>query len=246
MNAPSNRAMRLVPRKDRAPGVAAKSGRLRTVNREAAHRWVARAAAASPARSASAPTARTREETPGSDRTPGLSAALRAVIEELPPTEITEFIDTVTGTGGGLDPALWGSPPSTTDAARAHLVTLTAKFSDRQTVLAQSITRAEASALLGISDQAVSDRLTAGDLVGLKDGRVWRLPAWQFDADTENGWLPGIAQLRRHFPAGPVTLTGWVTAPNVDLDDRTPAARLAAGDVDQVLLAARASGPTAW
>ena len=83
-------------------------------------------------------------------------------------------------------------------------------------------TRAEAAQLLRISDQAVSDRLAAGDLVGLKDGRVWKLPAWQFDADTENGWLPGIVDLRQHFPAGPVTLTAWVTAPNVDLGGRTP------------------------
>ncbi|HEY5882825.1 MAG TPA: helix-turn-helix domain-containing protein, partial [Nakamurella sp.] len=168
------------------------------------------------------------------------------VIEQLPQIEITEFIDTVTGSDDGLDPALWGTRPSTAETSRAHLVNLAARYAARQTVLARSITRAEAAQLLGISDQAVSDRLAAGDLVGLKEGRVWRLPAWQFDADTENGWLPGIAELRQHFPAGPVTLTAWVTAPNVDLGDRTPAARLVAGDVDQVLRAAEAGGPTAW
>ena len=111
---------------------------------------------------------------------------------------------------------------------RRHGQESQAKFADRQAVLAQSITRAEAAQLLRISDQAVSDRLTAGDLVGLKDGRVRRLPAWQFDADTANGWLPGISQLRTHFPGGPVTLTTWATTPNVDLRDQTPAARLAA------------------
>lgn len=224
--------MRLIPRKNRVQRAAGRAIDRRRAGRTAATSSLAQAAAHSRA------TAAIDDQ--------DLSEAIRVVIEELPSSEITEFIDTVTGGDDGLDPALWGASPSTAEVARAHLVNLTAKFADRQAVLAQSITRAEAAQLLGISDQAVSDRLAAGDLVGLKDGRVWKLPAWQFDADTENGWLPGIGDLRQHFPAGPVTLTAWVTAPNVDLGGHTPAARLAAGDVDQVLREAQAGGPTAW
>jgi hypothetical protein len=249
MNAPSKRAMRLFPRKNHVKTVAAaRSGRFKALSVDGgALRRLPRTATKPLARSAG-PATPTRIEVSRSDQeTPGLSAALRTVIEELPPSEITEFIETVTGAADdGLDATLWGPPPSTTETMRAHLVNLAAKYADRQAVLAQSITRAEAAQLLGISNQAVSDRLAAGDLVGLKDGRVWKLPAWQFDADSENGWIPGIAGLRKHFPAGPVTLTAWVTAPNVDLGDRTPAARLAAGDVDDVLKVAQAGGPTAW
>ena len=226
MNAPSEREMRLIPRKNRARLGA---GRVKGVSQRLM-----------------VPMGRRRPVHDAAIDDQSLSDALRVVVEELPANEITEFIDTVAGADDGLDPALWGASPSTAEAARAHLANLTAKFADRQAVLAQSITRAEAAQLLRISDQAVSDRLAAGDLVGLKDGRVWKLPAWQFDADTENGWLPGILDLRQHFPAGPVTLTAWVTAPNVDLDGHTPAARLATGDVDQVLRAAQANGPTAW
>lgn len=241
MNAPSRREMRLLPRRDSVRVVAVTTGRWRRLN-AGTGRWLAGRTAAT---SSLAPIAvHRRRVTASNDR--DLSDALRAVIQELPASEITEFINTVTGADDDLDPALWGDAPSTAEAARAHLANLTAKFVDRQTVLAQSITRADAAHLLGISDQAVSDRLNAGDLVGLKDGRVWKLPGWQFDADTENGTLPGIAALRQHFPAGPVTLTAWVTAPNADLDNHTPAARLAAGDVDQVLQAAQAGGPTAW
>ena len=249
MNAPSNRAMRLFPRKNQVRTVAvAKSGRFKALSVHLGARRTPRTATKPVPRSA-VPATHTRKEASGNDQeTPGLSAALRTVIEDLPLSEITEFIDTVVGAGADdrLDPTLWAPPPSTTETARAHLVNLAAKYADRQAVLAQSITRAEAAQLLGISDQAVSDRLAAGDLVGLKDGRVWKLPAWQFDADTENGWLPGIAELRKHFPVGPVTLTAWVSAPNVDLGDRTPVARLAAGDVDNVLRVVQASGPTAW
>lgn len=241
MNAPSRREMRLTPRRNSVRVVAVTTGRWRRLN-AGTGRWLAGRTAATP--NLAPITAHPRPVTASNDR--NLSDALRTVIQELPASEITEFIDTITGADDNLDPALWGDAPSTAEAARAHLANLTAKFADRQTVLAQSITRADAAHLLGISDQAISDRLNAGDLVGLKDGRVWKLPAWQFDADTENGTLPGIAALRQHFPAGPVTLTAWVTAPNADLDNHTPAARLAAGDVDQVLRAAQAGGPTAW
>jgi len=233
--------MRLIPRRDSVRVVAVTTNRWRRLN-AGTGRWLAGRTAATPGLGPN--TAHPRRVASSNDR--DLSDALRAVIQELPASEITEFIDTVTGADDDLDPALWGDAPSTAEAARAHLANLTAKFADRQTVLAQSITRADAAHLLGISDQAISDRLNAGDLVGLKDGRVWKLPAWQFDADTENGTLPGIAALRQHFPAGPVTLTAWVTAPNADLDNHTPAARLAAGDVDQVLRAAQAGGPIAW
>jgi hypothetical protein len=240
--------MRLFPRKYYAKTTTAESGRFSAPGVDSGAMWRApRAAPKSPARAFAAASAHIRKAASSNDHeTPGLSAALRAVIEELPPGEITDFIDTLTAAADGLDPTLWGLPPSKTEATRAHLANLAAKYADRQAVLAQSITRAEAAQLLGISDQAVSDRLTAGDFAGLKEGRVWKLPAWQFNADTENGWLPGIAQLRQHFPAGPVTLTAWATAPNVDLGDRTPAARLAAGDVENVLLVAQAGGPTGW
>ena len=241
MNAPSRREMRLIPRKNSVRVAAVTTGRWRRLNAATGRRLTVRTAATS---SLAPATEHPRRVIASDDR--DLSDALRTVIQELPASEITEFIDTVTGADDDLDPALWGDAPSTAEAARAHLANLTAKFADRQTVLAQSITRADAAHLLGISDQAISDRLNAGDLVGLKDGRAWKLPAWQFDADTENGTLPGIAALRQHFPAGPVTLTAWVTAPNADLDGHTPAARLAAGDVDQVLRAAQAGGPIAW
>lgn len=232
MKVAGKRAVRLAPQKGRTAVVPAGRRGAATLLRRRP-RGAARSAAGS------------AESSPSRQELPGLSVALRTVVEGLSPSEIVDFVGAVIGpdTDEGLDASLWGSRPSTTDALGAHLVNLAAKFAARRDVLAHSITRAEAARLLGISNQAVSDRLAAGDLVGLKDGRVWKLPAWQFNADTPLGWLPGVADLRQHFPAGPVTLTAWVTTPNVDLDNHTPAARLAAGDVAQVLRAAQASGP---
>jgi len=244
MDVPSKRAMRFSGRKSQTKA-ASRRGRFAT--RSVTTGTLVRRTHGNTAQAAAAPAPSSADVLMDLD-TPGLSAALRTVIEDLPANEIISFIEAVTGNDAsdGLDPTLWGPSPSTAEATRAHMVNLAARFADRQAVLTQSITRAAAAQLLGISDQAVSDRLAAGDLVGLKDGRAWKLPAWQFDADTESGWLPGIAQLRQHFPTGPVTLTAWATTPNVDLGDHTPAAVLAAGDLDQVLLVAQARGPAAW
>ncbi|NGP09550.1 helix-turn-helix domain-containing protein [Rhodococcus sp. 14C212] len=49
--------------------------------------------------------------------------------------------------------------------------------------------------------------LTAGDLLGLKKGRQWRLPPSQFDADAKQGFVPGLAKASRVFAGGAVSLT---------------------------------------
>lgn len=113
-------------------------------------------------------------------------------------------------------------------------------------MLDASLTRSEAADLLDVSEQAVLDRLEAGDLIGLKKGREWRLPSWQFSADAERGFVPGVRRLREAFPGGVVTLTEWVTRPHVDFGGSTPAAELAAGHVDQVITTARAGSLAAW
>ncbi|MFT4287707.1 MAG: DUF2384 domain-containing protein, partial [Nocardioides sp.] len=77
-------------------------------------------------------------------------------------------------------------------------------------------------------------------------GREWRLPTWQFDPDAERGFVPGLAELQRVFPGGPVTLTAWMTTPHADLGDATPVAQLAAGHIDAVVLAAKSLTAAAW
>ena len=109
-----------------------------------------------------------------------------------------------------------------------------------------SLTRTETAELLDISEQAVLDRLEAGDLIGLKKGREWRLPAWQFNPDAERGFVPGLARLREVFPGGAVSLTEWAVAPNVELDGSTPADELAAGHVEDVVRVAHTGTAAAW
>ena len=70
---------------------------------------------------------------------------------------------------------VWRHRVSPADAARAHLVNLTAKFADRQAVLAHSITRAEAAQVteLGAQYHASTNRTCELGMTRAT-GRVYR------------------------------------------------------------------------
>lgn len=74
----------------------------------------------------------------------------------------------------------WGPAVSYEEAAALERQNLRLQVEQRQAQLASSFTRPEAAALLGVSPQTVSDMLAEHRLVGLKDARAWKLPAWQF------------------------------------------------------------------
>jgi excisionase family DNA binding protein len=145
-----------------------------------------------------------------------------------------------------LDPALWGRRPSESEAALAAVTNLRKQFDRRRELENASLSRAEAADLLGTSEQAVTDYLESGRLLGLRRGRRWLIPAWQFHADTERGVLPGLSQLGRVFPGGVVAMSLWVTRPSADLGDRTPRDVLARGDVEPVVRVARSLTSAGW
>ena len=112
---------------------------------------------------------------------------------------------------------------------------------DRRLRLAEgSLTRDAAARLLGVSPQAVSDMLDRGDLIGLKQGREWRLPEWQFDADAPRGVLPGFREVVAAFPASVVALSRWMERENPDLGGSSPRAALQKGNTADVLRLVRA------
>src|SRR5574340_379743 len=165
--------------------------------------------------------------------TAGFSAVLENVLGSVPDSDRESFVlSVVDGTGDELNAALWGRGPSPAERKQAALENLRRQYQARRAVVEASLTRSEAAELFDVSEQPVLDRLLAGDLVGLKKGREWRLPSWQFSADAEQGFVPGLARLRRVFPGGAVSLTEWATAPNTELEDATPAEAFAAGRVD--------------
>jgi hypothetical protein len=143
-------------------------------------------------------------------------------------------------------PAVWGRAPSRAARELAESENLKKAFLTRHTVLQASVSRGQAAALLGLSEQAVTKHLEQGRIVGIKDRGRWAIPAWQLDADTRDGYLDGIDRLATVFPGGPVALTRWVTRPAADFDGRPPRDLLASNRVDEVVQAAQALTAKGW
>lgn len=131
--------------------------------------------------------------------------------------------------------AAFGRAPSASEYADAVAWNLSVATERRQHLIAGSLVRREAASRLGVSAQAVSDMLDRGALIGLKEGREWRIPAWQFDEESPTGVLPGLRDLASHFPGSVVSLSRWVERENPDLDGVTPRAALRRGNVEGVL-----------
>jgi len=138
----------------------------------------------------------------------------------------------------------WGPPPSEAELADAQRVGEVARESALAGALTGALTRDRAAARLGVTPQAVSERMKAAKLVGLRRGREWRFPAWQFGDDAI---LPGLDEVIDAWPGTPLALSVWAVTPSVDLDGRTPAQALVRrGGPERVLELARALGAAAW
>jgi excisionase family DNA binding protein len=133
-----------------------------------------------------------------------------------------------------LDDA-FGREPSASQYAEAVAWNISVATERRQHLIARSLARHEAASRLGVSAQAVSDMLDRGALVGLKEGREWRIPAWQFDEESPTGVLPGLRDLGSRFPGSVVSLSRWIERENPDLDGVTPRAALQRGNIEGVL-----------
>lgn len=142
--------------------------------------------------------------------------------------------------GDDLDEAKWGAAPSDAEHVEAMTRNAVRLHEARLRVLADTVSRADAAALLGVSAQQVSHLLAAGDLVALHRGRDLRLPTWQFDADTPKGRLTAVRQVVHAWGGGVVTLSQWMNRPNPTLGRRTPVQALRDGDSAAVCAAATA------
>jgi len=182
-----------------------------------------------------------------SERARQAKAAVTQLLRDAPETEVDRVLATThAGDEQGLDAALWGPGPSNEQAAAGVLANLRKQFAGRRALEGESVTRAEAAALLGTSNQAVTDALEARRILGFKRGRHWLIPAWQFDPETERGVLPALGELAAVFPGGVVSLSGWATRPHPDLAGRTPRDILARGETDAVMQLARTVTAAGW
>lgn len=130
----------------------------------------------------------------------------------------------------------YGPEPTTEAVEEAAAWNAAVGVERRQALIEQSITREEAAEMLGVSAQSVSAMLNRGDLAGLKVGREWRLPRWQFDPESESGLLPGLRDILAGFPGSLVAISRWVATETPDLGGLTPRSALRQGRSADVLV----------
>lgn len=150
---------------------------------------------------------------------------------------VEEFRRTLTEIGG--------QPSSADDAEvlgrRAAMVVLAGGAWER--ALGELLTSAEARVLLGgVSREALRKRVVSGSVVALRDDAdLIRYPRWQFDA-ANSAPFGAIKKLNEVFGDAGLdawTLAAFATAPQPELDDRTPVDAIADADLEPLLLAAR-------
>jgi hypothetical protein len=110
-------------------------------------------------------------------------------------------------------------------------------------LVADSLSVSQASDLLQVDQSRIRQRLTERTLYGVKFGRAWRLPRFQF---TDNKQVRGLAQVLPQLPATlhPVAIQRWLTGPSADLElDGEAVSPLewleATGDASHVIAIAR-------
>ena len=138
----------------------------------------------------------------------------------------------------------WGDAPAARELAAARAVGDHARQAALADALEGALTREQASARLGITAQAVSERMKAGKLTAIRRGREWRFPAWQFGDDDA---LPGLPELTAAWPGTPLALSTWAVKPSPDLGGRTPAQEMRRRDgVERVLDIVQSISEAAW
>ena len=186
------------------------------------------------------------ESTDTGDRR-ALRAAVAAVVNAATDSELDRLRAAVSdATDDDLDEAVWGPAPDSVAVSKAAFADLQDQFIRRRQLAAESISRDEAAQLLDVSAQSITAKLAAGKLVGLKSGREWRLPLWQFDSDNPTGVLPDLDLLQSAFPGGVVSLSTWMAREQPEFGGRTAREEMARRGSGPVIALAQALTAAAW
>jgi hypothetical protein len=176
-----------------------------------------------------------------------LRDAIAAVVNEADQSEVARLEAAAAAESpDDLDELFWGEAPDSVTAVTAVLADLSQQFAQRQQLAEDGITRDATAELLGITAQSVTAKLAARKLVGIKLGREWRLPTWQFDPDAPTGVLPDLDTLQAVFPGGPVSLSQWMLRTQPDFDGRSAREEMIIHGSAPVIELAQVLTATAW
>ena len=164
---------------------------------------------------------------PGATRSDGksrLRAELEALVNEADESDSHLEAAATASRDVGLDERFWGPAPDSVTAAEAVVADLVDQFAQRRDLAANSFGRQEAAKLLSISPQSVTDKLESRKLVGIKVGREWRLPRWQFDPDKRHRRTTRPRRLTGGFSRRTGKPLAMGHAPQPRIGGRTPLA----------------------
>jgi len=101
-------------------------------------------------------------------------------------------------------------PMSPSEAVEAVLEAERQIQANLEILLKDSVSAAEAAALIGRSRQSI-ERLRRDDrLLALRAGNQWRYPRWQFDPAAPGGVLPGLEEVLRNLQLSPAGAAFWL------------------------------------
>ncbi len=110
-----------------------------------------------------------------------------------------------------------GGVPLGGQLARRPIAARAAKY---HAILDGSLTVEQAAKRLDVTTGRVRQRLLADPptLYGIRNGNIWRLPAFQFRA---HGLIPNIDRVIQHLDRelDPVAVENWFSQPHIDLDE---------------------------
>lgn len=144
----------------------------------------------------------------------GLAAALKAALAKIqalyypnPGEEGLTAGEAAVFQSGGLDPR---------PARHGGEDPLVAGVMAYAGLVSSGLTTLQAAKRLGVSDARIRQRLQDHSLLGLRSGRSWRLPIFQF---TPKGELPGWSEVCARLPEAisPVAVERWLRLPHPDL-----------------------------
>lgn len=115
-------------------------------------------------------------------------------------------------------------------------------FRLRHELLNDALTTPQVATLLGTSRQTPHDRVKSGTLLAVSDRGALRFPPWQFDPASDDGVLPGLAEVVHNLHLPPLSKISWMVGENAFLEGATPLESLKSGQVDKVVELARAAG----
>lgn len=179
------------------------------------------------------------------DRTE-LRTAVANLVNEADDSELARLQAAAADEPDDLDELFWGPGPDSETAVKAVVADLSDQFAERRQLAANGISRDNAAELLGITAQSVTAKLTSQKLVGIKLGREWRLPTWQFDSDIPTGVLPDLDTLQAVFPGGPVSLSHWMLRAQPEFDGRNAREEMIFHGSEPVIELARVLTATGW